>query len=186
MKPFLETLRLELASFTLDDIDRLARLDGDPEVMRYIADGSTKTREQTREGIERTLRYCREHPGLGIWSVVERDSGAWTGWASLKHLVPPRLWNDPKYESWKDKIEVGYRLLREHWGKGIATVAARALLEYGFRTLGLERIHAIVHPRNAASVRVLEKLGMQKLGSADYGGFEVLHYQRNRDRSELS
>lgn len=69
-----------------------------------------------------------------------------------------------------DAVDLGYRLLPEYWGRGLATEAARASVEFGFGTLRLERIIGLVLPENIGSIRVLEKVGMSFVGEVDYEG----------------
>jgi ribosomal-protein-alanine N-acetyltransferase len=96
--------------------------------------------------------------------VETRSKGGLIGWNGLQYL--------PETE----EVEVGFLLSRAHWGKGLATEGAAASLGYGFERLELESIVGIVHPENAASQRVLEKLGMSRQGAAEYFGMEVYRY----------
>ena len=102
------------------------------------------------DGLEARKAYA---PGLGVWASVERESGRLAGTLILKPLVEG------------PEIEVGYHLARWAWGRGFATEGARALLRYGFETVGLDRIVAVVHPDNGASLRVIERLGMNPRGT---------------------
>jgi ribosomal-protein-alanine N-acetyltransferase len=148
MKFILNTNRVSLREFTEADMDDLYRLDSNPDVMRYISDGSTKSYETVRTGIKNMIAYYAKHPGLGVWHASDTD-GNFMGWCALKYLGET------------DDIEIGYRLLKEHWGNGYATEGARALLSYGFDTLGLDRIVAVANPANARSRRVIEKIGLR-------------------------
>jgi ribosomal-protein-alanine N-acetyltransferase len=148
MKFNLNTNRVFLREFTEADVNDLYRLDSDPDVMRYISDGTTKTYETVRTGIKSMIAYYDKHPGLGVWHSSNAE-GNFIGWCALKYLGETQ------------DIEVGYRLLKEYWGNGYATEGARALLHYGFDTLGLDRIVAVANPANARSRRVIEKIGLQ-------------------------
>ena len=125
---FLETERLILRRFTMDDVDHIAAQDGDPEVMRYVADGLPKTRRDAEEGVARVLLNYEKFPGLGIWIAEEKPHLAFAGWFALKYI--------PKTE----EIEVGYRLMKSAWGRGLATEGARAMLRYGFGERGLDAL----------------------------------------------
>lgn len=92
--------------------------------------------------------YIRK-PGLGIWATLLKDSNAFVGASGLLYYN-----NTPE-------IEIGYRMLKEHWNKGYATEASLGLLNYGFKTLGLTKIVSSAHTENIASRRVMEKIGMR-------------------------
>ena len=154
--PWLETLRLEFRDFVAADLDDLYRLDSDPRVMKYIADGKPASRIAVLQALARIIRYPALYPDLGVWRASRRDTGAFVGWFSLK------------YAGSSPDIEVGYRLLPQAWGQGFATEGARALVDYGFDDLDLDRIIGVTHPGNKASQRVLLKAGMADIGWGRY------------------
>jgi RimJ/RimL family protein N-acetyltransferase len=154
--PWLETLRLEFREFVAADFDDLYRLDSDPRVMKYIANGKPATRVAVLQALARIARYPALYPDLGVWRASRRDTGAFVGWFSLK------------YAGRSPDIEVGYRLLPQAWGQGFATEGARALVDYGFDDLDLDRIIGVTHPGNRASQRVLMKAGMVDIGWGRY------------------
>jgi [ribosomal protein S5]-alanine N-acetyltransferase len=154
--PWLETLRLELRDFVAADLDDLYRLDSDPRVMRYIGDGKPASRAAVTKVLTRIVRYPALYPDLGIWRASRRDTGAFVGWFSLK------------YAGKSPDIEIGYRLVPEAWGQGFATEGARALVDYGFDDLDLDRIIGVTHPGNRASQRVLMKAGLADVGWGRY------------------
>jgi RimJ/RimL family protein N-acetyltransferase len=154
--PWLQTLRLDFREFVPGDLDDYVRLNADRRVMRYIADGRTHAREEAAANLARVLRYPRVYADLGVWRASRRDSGAFVGWFSLK------------YAGASSDIEIGYRLLREAWGLGFATEGAAAMRDYGFDDVGLTRIIGVTHPGNAASQRVLRKIGMVDEGWGEY------------------
>ena len=155
-QPWLETLRLELRDFVAADLDDLYRLDSDPRVMRYIGDGKPASRAAVVKVLTRIVRYPALYPDLGIWRASRRDTGAFVGWFSLK------------YAGKSPDIEVGYRLVPEAWGRGFATEGARALVDYGFDDLDLDRIIGVTDPGNKASQRVLMKAGLADVGWGRY------------------
>lgn len=145
------TRRLRLRRFTPDDGDLIWRLQSDERVMRHA--GGVKTRAQAEELLQgRILRYYDEHPGLGVWATLERDSGTCVGLHLLNHLH-----GEPE-------IQVGYLLYPEHWGKGYATEMCRAVLRYGFAELALGQIVAITSLANTPSQHVLLKAGLLRKG----------------------
>ena len=164
----LETQRIRLREFEEDDVDALYSLDSDPDVMRYISDGRTCTRADIESAIPRVRNYYQQNPGYGIWLAELKDDGQFLGWACLKHLDQT------------EDIEVGYRLMKAFWNQGYATEAARALIDYGFEQLKLDRIVAITHPDNAASQRVLEKCGLRREGNRLAYGSECYFFALRR------
>jgi ribosomal-protein-alanine N-acetyltransferase len=142
--------RLVLRRFTLDDLPLLIELNGDAEVMRWL--GGVLNAEQTEAMLRtRILDYYAANPGLGIWATVLRDSGECIGFHMLNHLYG------------ESQVQVGYRLFRNQWGKGYATEMAVALLDYGYRQHGLDKIAAITALENHASQHVLLKAGLLRL-----------------------
>jgi [ribosomal protein S5]-alanine N-acetyltransferase len=144
----LRTARLALREFTLADLDALMDVFGDAEVMRY-GDGV-----QCRAWVQAWIERCRIGYGAGHapWAVDVCASDVTIGYCGLTAI--PDL-------AGRDEIELGYRLARQSWGHGYATEAARAVIEYALRDIGLARVVARVDPGNTASVRVVEKIGMR-------------------------
>jgi RimJ/RimL family protein N-acetyltransferase len=166
--PSIETRRLILRPFVPDDLDRLAVILSDPDVMRYLPGGSPRTREQTENTFKFTIAHW-EQRGFGWWAVVNKANQELIGWCGLK-LVETT-----------GETEVLYMLARQHWGKGYATEAATASLRYGFEELGLDRIIAVAVPANIASRRVMEKMGMQYQGIAFYYNSDLACYAISRE-----
>ena len=151
MEIYLETERLMLRRFTPEDVDNLARLDGDPAVMRYLTGGKPTPRETiANEALPRTLEDYQRREDFGKWAAIEKSSGAFVGWFGLRPLAgsPP------------GEVELGYRLRSSTWNKGYATEGASALIRKGFTELGVVRVVANTMVVNVASRRVMEKLGM--------------------------
>jgi len=153
---WLETMRLELRAFGPQDFDDFYRLDRDPRVMKFFTKGKPMPRDLVAKAFRRVLRYPSLYPDLGAWHASRRDTGAFIGWFCLK------------YAGRSADVEVGYRLLPEAWGRGLATEGAQALVDFGFDDLGLERIIGLTHRGNKASQRVLMKAGLKDAGWARY------------------
>lgn len=150
--------RLMVRRFTLDDLDALARMQDDPEVMRHV--GGVKDRATTEAMLrERILAYYDEHPGLGIWATHERSSGEFVGMHLLNHIRG------------EAHVQVGYVLRSEFWGRGYATEMCARVLRYGFGELGLPRIAAITDLPNVASQRVLLKAGLRRDGERSFAAY---------------
>lgn len=151
MQVFVETDRLILRRFTTADADHLVDLDRDPEVMRFLSGGVPTPRSMIEhEILPRILREYDELEGLGAWAVVEKDTSRFVVWVALRPVG-----GHPSSEA-----TLGYRLRRSVWGRGYATEAARAVLSQGFSELRLRRVSATTYQDNAASHRVMEKIGM--------------------------
>lgn len=164
----LETERLRMRQFREEDVAASFALDSDPEVMRYIGNGATRSYEDTAKILTSMRHYYVDHPGLGVWAAELKVGKEFIGWGALKHLD-----NTPE-------IEVGYRLMRQYWGLGYATEIARALVRHGFDEIGLAEICGITHLENAASGRVLEKAGLAYVQDAFFYGSTVRYYRRIR------
>lgn len=145
----IETRRLLLRDFTLNDVQAVHAFDSDPELRRYRGGGRV-TEEDTRVFIERTLQWQREEPRpTSALAVVLKTHPEIIGVVCL--TITRREWNE---------AELWYRLSRKHWGQGYMTEAASAMLSFGFSTLHLHRIWAMCHPDNIGSWKVMEKMGM--------------------------
>jgi RimJ/RimL family protein N-acetyltransferase len=144
-----ETPRLFLRHFHVEDIDTMAALFGDPEVMQF---GSGV---RNREWVEQWLQGCLEDYfrklGFGLWAVVLREDGVVAGYCGLSRFGDV---------DGRSEVEIGFRLSRRYWGQGIASEAACAVRDYGFDILNLRRLVSIIDPKNVASLRVAEKVGM--------------------------
>jgi RimJ/RimL family protein N-acetyltransferase len=147
----IETERLLLRAWQPSDEAPFAALNADPEVTRYLR--GPMRRDESDELLAQIRAHWQQH-GFGLYAVEVKDGGAFAGFVGL--AVPSFL---PEV---LPAVEVGWRLAREHWGKGYATEGARASLAHGFGALGLRQIISIIDPRNAASVRVAERLGMAR------------------------
>lgn len=162
----LETPRLIFREWLPDDWLRFKPIATDPRVLRYVGTGQVPTDEQIQGYIEAARKQCRED-GFCLWPLVYRENGALIGFCGLDHL-----WGG-------EEIEIGYWLAPGYWGKGLATEAAHAVLRYGFNRLGLQRIVAVAHPENRASIRVLEKLGMAFEKTVLHEGITHVYHARS-------
>lgn len=152
MRILLETPRLVLREFTEADAGHLEVLDGDPTVMRYISNGvPTQWREIVDEHIPAYLAYHRASPNFGFWAAQDPGSGDFLGWFHLRPGI-----GCPDMEP-----ELGYRLSRVCWGRGLATEGSRALIDHAFLHTQAVRVTAETMAIHTASRRVMEKSGMR-------------------------
>jgi RimJ/RimL family protein N-acetyltransferase len=154
--PVLHTERLRLRPRTLADLDANLAMDLDPRVHRYIL-AKAPDPEAWRARLAEQIASGWPPTGC-IWAVERRDEPGFLGWCGLFPLGYCGL------------IEIGYRYVPAAWGQGIASEAAAAVLEHGFRALGLDPIVAVTHPDNLASQRVLQKIGLRPSGEAYHYG----------------
>ena len=147
----MRTQRLVLREFTAADLDDLAALDADPEVMRFITGGRPIPRAEVETVlIPRYLAAYRKGPAFGTWAA--EDSGGFAGWFALK--PPQEAPDDPAV------VELGYRLARDRWGRGYATEGSIALIRKAFTELGCRQVRAQTMTVNAKSRAVMEKSGL--------------------------
>ena len=146
--PVRETERLLVRRLTRDDLDELAALLGDPEVMRYYP--RPKTREEALAWIDWNLRLYEER-GHGLWALVLKETGEFAGECGL---VPQEV-------EGREEIEVGYHVKPSLWRRGLATEAAAACRDYARSQLALARLIAIIAPENVPSQGVARKIGME-------------------------
>ena len=152
----IETERLLLRNFTEEDAELIYQLNLDPEVTRYTGD-PVRDMEHAREVLEKTILPQYALYGHGRWAVYIKQgfdliANGYIGWCGLK------------YRPEMNEIDLGYRFMKHSWGRGYATEAAYASLRFGFERLGLKRIVGRALPGNIASLRVLEKCGMNYVG----------------------
>lgn len=145
--PTLETERLTLRPFGAADKDEIYALQSDPYVLRHWDSSPWTRREQADRFIERSATMARDEKGIRL-AVDRRSDGAFVGWCAFNE------WN-PDFRSG----ELGYCFKREEWGKGYATEAGRAVLEWMFENTNLNRVQSAADTRNPASGKVLQKLG---------------------------
>ena len=143
-----ETPRLFLRRFREADAPLILQLNSDPEIVKYVHEPILEKEEQAANIIMNIILPQYEN-NLGRWAIHTKENNAFIGWCGLK------------YRSERDEIDLGYRLLKNTWGKGYATEAAQHTLDHGFNVLDLQLITGRAHIENIASVKVLEKIGMQ-------------------------
>jgi RimJ/RimL family protein N-acetyltransferase len=134
--------------------------------MKHINGGKTLSEQEIEADLQNRLRSLTEV--FGYWMIESLDEKDFIGWVALKKLDRT------------EKIEVGYRLLEEHWGKGYASEAAAELLKYAFLSLHLKEVAAVTLEENVQSRRVLEKLGMVYKKKARFYGFNCCYYELKR------
>ena len=151
MDVYLETERMILRWFTADDLELIVELDSDPAVKRYIDNGAPVDRDELIEHLDWWLTHYPCEAGYGFWAALDKSTGDFLGWFHFR----------PGDSAGPLEPELGYRLRRDAWGRGYATEGSLALIDRGFRELGVERVYAHTMAVNTGSRRVMEKAGLR-------------------------
>ncbi len=146
----------------MEDASSIFQLNSDPEVIRFTGDEAFKSVEEAAQLIRDYDQYKKY--GYGRWTILSDDPSEYLGWCGLN------------YNKDTKETDIGFRLLRSQWGKGIATEAAAACLDYGFNQLGLDKIIGRAMKENQASVRVLVKTGMRFEKDFDAHGSKCVQF----------
>ena len=164
MPPKIETAHLRLYPPRLDDLEARLAMDRDPAVMRFIR---PIPEDVVADRAEIRGRMIAPPPGA-FWHIEMRETPGFIGWCGIFPLEDSGL------------MEIGYRFQRAAWGRGLATEAAVAALDHGFRELRLDPIVAVSDPDNAASHKVLRKIGLRAAGTARHYGRELPFFELSR------
>lgn len=157
------TDRLLLRDVTEADAEALFELDSDLEVMRHIGPRPADDVLPYRERIRTVYLPQQAHPWHGVRVVAARTTGEFLGWVFVRPATASR---DAAAIGWSrpDEMEVGYRYRRAAWGRGVATEAARPLVRVALADPGTAAVVACASAGNAGSLRVLAKLGLERVG----------------------
>lgn len=150
-RPVLRTDRIELRPMTREHLPLLHGLDEDAEVMRYLLG-----RARTPSEVDAFWGHCCDGTALNAYGL-----GWWVGFSGEDFLGWWDLGMDAEPTTAPHEAEIGWRVMRTHWRQGLATEGARALLDHGFRTVGLSRVWAETMAINVASLGVMRRLGMR-------------------------
>lgn len=163
----LTTARLGLRKMLPEDAATFFALNSDPEVIRYTGDDPFESVEAAYTFLQ-AYQDVYQREGYGRWSVCLLDTDECVGWCGLRYQPDVQL------------TDLGYRFFRKWWGRGLATESGRASLAYGFAQLALPEIIARAQVANAASIRVMEKLGMEYWKDEEMDGVPGRYYRLQR------
>jgi RimJ/RimL family protein N-acetyltransferase len=160
----LETKRLLLRRFVINDLDDLFTFYSNPEVIQYIPD-APRTYEETKKELEWFMNGHPKFPELGLWATIYKETDQFIGRCGLL----------PWTIDGQNEVEVAFAFVKEHWGQGMGTEVAQSLLQYGFEHLHLYRLICLIDNDNQASIKVATKIGMtfEKEGEDEMGPFQV-------------
>ena len=168
MEYIIETTRLGLREFVMEDAESMYMLNLDAEVLRYTGDAPFGSISEARLFLANYSDYKRN--GFGRWAVVLKETNETIGWCGLKL-------HDEGF------VDIGFRFLKKEWNKGYATESAQASLKFGFEKLGLSEIIGRVATENVGSIKVLEKLEMKYWKKAPCDGIDdALYYRITKDK----
>ena len=164
MTTILETKRLTLRHLVPEDLDALWSLYSNPEITKYIPD-APRSYEEAREEMEWFMHGHPKHPELGLWATIYKETGEFIGRCGLL----------PSTIDGQKEVEVAYTIVQEFWGQGLATEAAKGIVQYGFENLHLVRLICLIEQENQASIKVAKNIGMsyEKEGRDEKGPFQI-------------
>lgn len=142
----LDTERLVIRSFRSDEVEKVYQLDSNYKVMKYITEGITLSKSESKKRLCSFIENYQQNDRLGVWLVELKDKKEFIGRASLLKNEDLNI------------IEIGYRLLPEFWGKGYASEVIESLSIYVKKKLKIDKLHAMTYPENIASKKLLEKM----------------------------
>ena len=164
MHVIIETERLILRRFESGEGQLIYTLNEDPEVTRYTGD-PVRDLAHANEVLDQVILPQYALYNHGRWAIHTKPGMEFIGWCGLK------------YRPERDEVDLGYRFIKSAWGKGYASEAAMASINYGFEKLGLRRIVGRAMPGNIASIKVLEKCGMRFVGEELVDGHPAVTYE---------
>jgi RimJ/RimL family protein N-acetyltransferase len=169
--PTLMTSRIILRAYEEGEVTQLYEILQIPDVLRYFPTSDPLSLAKVHRLVARQQKHWEEH-GFGWWALAWRDTNRLFGWCGLNFLPET------------DEVELKYLLAKDFWGKGLATEASRASMEYALTNTALDSVIGLVHPENIASQRVLEKVGMSFLDRKEYFRMDCLRYMIHREKLE--
>jgi RimJ/RimL family protein N-acetyltransferase len=164
-----ETERMLVRPLSLDDVPALAAILGDPEVMEHSVRGVCDA-AATRAFVEWCLRCYGTH-SIGPWALIDKASSALIGFCGI----------GPERVNGAEEVNLGYRLARQYWGRGLATESVQAVLAYAFGVRDCGSVVVIIEPSHVASLRVAAKAGFRHFEDVAFHGRPVRLYRLTRE-----
>ena len=159
----IETERLYLRELNVNDADFFYRLNLDKDVLKYTGDKPFVDLNNSKLFLENYDHYKKF--GLGRWAVINKENSEFLGWCGLK------------FTEERNEYDIGFRFFKKYWNKGYATESAKSCIEYGLVKLQLREIIARAMKENKASIRVLEKIGLEYNRDFDFEGNKGVIYK---------
>lgn len=168
MKSFIETERLILRELIPSDDAGMFELDSNPEVHRFLGKKPVQHIEESRLMIQNLRKQYAEN-GIGRWAVILKETNEFIGWSGIKLITD-------SINSHQNFYEIGYRFIPKYWGKGYATEAGLAFVDFAFNEIKADALYAYADSGNLGSRHILEKIGMRYVNSFEYEGEEHVWY----------
>jgi ribosomal-protein-alanine N-acetyltransferase len=160
MKEPIKTERLILRELLLSDADGMFELDSNPNVHLFLGNKPVKNMDESVSQIKNIQQQYQKF-GTGRCAVILKETGEFIGWSGIKFITN-------EINNHKDFYEIGYRFIEKHWGKGYATEAGKAFIDYAFNIMKVDAIYAYADAGNENSRKILEKLGLLYVNSFEY------------------
>ena len=164
----LETERVYLREFNVEDAKHFYLLNLDEEVIKYTGDEPFKSIDEAKVFLQNYNHYQKY--GYGRWAVIRKSDTVFLGWCGLKYTVD------------KEEIDIGFRFFKKYWNKGYATESSKACIQYGFEKLKINKIVGRAMKNNIASTKVLEKIGLRYSSNFDFDGNKGVIYKIESDK----
>jgi len=165
----IETERLLLRELLLSDADGMYEMDTNPNVHLFLGNKPVATVEESIDQIKNIQKQYQDF-GIGRWAVILKETNEFLGWSGIKFI-------NTEINNHKDFYEIGYRFIEKHWGKGYATEAGKAFIDYAFNEIKAEKIFAYADEGNENSRKILEKLGLKYVNTFIYEGETEVWYE---------
>jgi [ribosomal protein S5]-alanine N-acetyltransferase len=159
MKIITETERLIIREILPTDVDQMFELHSDPEVHTFLGNKTITCKEQAID----IIKFVRQHYvdyGVGRWAIIMKETNEFVGWTGLEFVTT-------ETNSHKNYYDLGYRLIKRYWGRGIATESAFASLDYAFNKLNATEVYGMAECENVGSNKVLKKVGLRFIETFD-------------------
>ncbi|MBP4138264.1 GNAT family N-acetyltransferase [Flavobacterium geliluteum] len=169
MKDPIETERLLLRELLLSDVEGMFELDSNPNVHVFLGNKPVKTKTESLAQIQDIQQQYQDF-GTGRWAVTLKETGEFIGWSGIKFITN-------EINNHKNFYEIGYRFIEKYWGKGYATEAGKAFVDYAFNHIKADAIYAYADEGNENSRKILEKIGLQYVNSFAYEEEEEVWYE---------
>lgn len=170
MKKIIETERLILRPFTIEDAEASYEMNSDPEVMQYLGGVTVQSVDEVREILQKTTLADYEKHGFGRFAVIHKETNEFVGFCGLKFIDE------------FGEVDHGYRFRPKFWRQGFGYEASLPCIDFAFNDLGLDRVVAIADPENIASVTLLTKLGFAYEEDRHIYGDEFAYYGLNKSK----
>lgn len=169
MKEPIETDRLLLRELLFSDVDGLFELESNPNVHLFVGNKPVTHIDECRAYVEFIHQQYKDF-GTGRWAVILKETNEFLGWSGIKFITN-------EINNHKDFYEIGYRFIEKHWGKGYATEAGKAFIDYAFNVMKVDALYAYADAGNENSRKILEKLGLRYVNSFEYEGEMEVWYE---------